>query len=285
MIDKKEKMMSMFFQTSRKTCSDSVGESVDADLPRLAFVVSFCLQAIIVNAANAGLFGGLTNAQVADKYPTLMSPAKWAFAIWGLIYMWETVACVYVFTTTDRSQALGYATNFFVLANAAQALWSLAFAREFLILANVLLFVIVFALGMASEELRESTGLERALVAIPIGIHFGWTSVAALLNVNLVLVRDNLSSEVQIAAAFASLYAAIFACLLSLTLRGRVSYVVPVAWAFVAIYFQAKNSGNEMTSLAPTHTAISYTSLVGAFVLGHFSLAALAFDKFIEPLS
>ena len=38
------------------------------------------------------LFGGLSNVEVGEEYTTLFMPARWAFAIWGVIYVGEVCA-------------------------------------------------------------------------------------------------------------------------------------------------------------------------------------------------
>ena len=42
--------------------------------------------------SNAKLFGGLSNVEVGEEYTTLFMPARWAFAIWGVIYVGEVCA-------------------------------------------------------------------------------------------------------------------------------------------------------------------------------------------------
>ena len=58
------------------------------------FVGSFCLQTLLVFAGNSRFFGRLkegsgwrTNVEMSVLYTSLVTPAGWAFAIWGIIYM------------------------------------------------------------------------------------------------------------------------------------------------------------------------------------------------------
>ena len=62
-------------------------------------------------------------------WPTLLSPAGWAFAIWGLIYMGEMAGLAVVLLNTDGSlERAGRASNAaWLAANCAQALWCAAF--------------------------------------------------------------------------------------------------------------------------------------------------------------
>lgn len=77
----------MFFY--QKTSCNNVGRACSEveHMPRMGFIGTFLLQALVVNASNAGLLGGSTNLDIAKRYPTLVSPAGWAFAIWSIIYL------------------------------------------------------------------------------------------------------------------------------------------------------------------------------------------------------
>jgi hypothetical protein len=49
-----------------------------------AVAVVWLLQTLTVFASNAKLFTGTkTNAEISEDYPTLMTPAGYAFSIWG----------------------------------------------------------------------------------------------------------------------------------------------------------------------------------------------------------
>lgn len=57
------------------------------------YVGTFALQTMMVFACNSRLFGMLsegsgwrTNVEMSILYTSLVTPANWAFAIWGIIY-------------------------------------------------------------------------------------------------------------------------------------------------------------------------------------------------------
>ena len=57
------------------------------------YVGTFAIQTMMVFASNSRLFGLLpegsgwrTNVEMSILYTSLVTPANWAFAIWGIIY-------------------------------------------------------------------------------------------------------------------------------------------------------------------------------------------------------
>ena len=63
-----------------------------------AYVASFGIQTLLVFAGNSRFFGFLkegsgwrTNVEMSVLYTSLVTPANWAFAIWGIIYSLELV--------------------------------------------------------------------------------------------------------------------------------------------------------------------------------------------------
>ena len=67
-----------------------------------AYVAAFGIQTLLVFAGNSRFFGLLkegsgwrTNVEMSVLYASFVTPANWAFAIWGVIYTWElTAVCV-----------------------------------------------------------------------------------------------------------------------------------------------------------------------------------------------
>ena len=76
-----------------------------------AFVVSFGIQTFLVFAGNSRFFGRLkegsgwrTNVEMSVLYTSFVTPANYAFGIWGIIYTFELVAvCVLCCCCCTRS--------------------------------------------------------------------------------------------------------------------------------------------------------------------------------------
>jgi len=181
----------------------------------LLVISAFVLQTLLVFAGNSRLFGLLqpgsgwyTNVEMSQRYASLVTPAKWAFAIWGIIYMWEMVAVAYLAFARSAAFWQGSApTMLWVAANVFQGAWALCFATERLSLAAVMLAAIAASLVGLAFALRSAGGLDYWLVAAPVWLHAGWTTAASIVNLNLVvgLIAD---TSTQLAAAHASAFLA-----------------------------------------------------------------------------
>jgi len=184
------------------------------DTPQALFI-TFVAQSIVVFASNAGKFGGMTNVEVGEEYPTLFMPARWAFAIWGVIYTLETVAFGNLYLAELASLEMVQlvpdgAIAHLVVANACQLLWALAFTFEHLLASTL------FMAGLAYSLTAAALGLDGGplhVLAVATSLHAGWVCAALLLNLNLAAVQlhvhDTVTRQaVDLTLVFGSLYAA-----------------------------------------------------------------------------
>jgi len=62
--------------------------SENSGLTRWANIIAFVLMVIINGlAGSTTTIGGKNTAQISDANPTLITPAGYVFAIWGIIYI------------------------------------------------------------------------------------------------------------------------------------------------------------------------------------------------------
>lgn len=118
-----------------------------------------------------------------------------------------------------------------VLMNASQAAWSMLFARGRLLASSFALGGIAASLiALGFEATAGSSWLGYLAVCCPVWLHAGWTTAAALVNVNLTLVGRSASAPVQLAAAFATCHGALAAALVVLASAGGLQpYVIQAA--------------------------------------------------------
>jgi hypothetical protein len=249
-----------------------------------AYVVAFGIQTLLVFAGNSRFFGLLkegsgwrTNVEMSVLYTSFVTPANWAFAIWGVIYTWELAAvCVLALSELDViSNAVGGSPEtilwYWVLMNAFQATWSILFARGQLLLSAFALALIAASLvDLGFEATAGSSWLGYLTVCCAVWLHAGWTTAAALVNVNLALVGRSASAPTQLAAAFATCHGALTAALVVLSSAGPGSlpYSAAIVWALAAIHHKLANP--DATSTAnnpaiaevgePARVALEYTA-------------------------
>lgn len=173
----------------------------------LANLAAYIANVIFVNTAL--LFPNAKSpAQISDMYPTLLTPAKWAFSIWGLIYALELCFIIYQFVpnVSERNVVKNGVGIWWIVASAFQVAWMFAFVYDAVWLTVVLIICIWAALMMLTLSLEKTfpsegrTLLDFLLVQTPFAIHTGWVTLAAIVNINILLVStmpDNYAVHIQ----------------------------------------------------------------------------------------
>uniref|UniRef100_A0A7S2UKQ1 Uncharacterized protein n=1 Tax=Attheya septentrionalis TaxID=420275 RepID=A0A7S2UKQ1_9STRA len=179
-------------------------------------ILAFVANAVVAYGVGVGGWGGgLTNAQVSALYPTLLTPASWAFGIWGLIFLCQFVFCLVQFMESFRQTPLvkdgvGLLYNGVVLS---QILWTFLFSHMYLrasmaaMTFNLIFLVwILYSQGKHAKK-NPSTRAWRDyfLLQFPFQIHFAWILVATILNINVLLVFETAEVNTQLYTAIACL--------------------------------------------------------------------------------
>lgn len=187
-----------------------------------------------------GVFGTPSNGELSAKYQTIVTPAGWAFSIWGIIFVSELIWTLYQLTPAYRHSPLVRegVSWYFIGVCAAQIAWTLAFSFEFIALSLVFMLSILYCLGMivtTQYKLNDSISTrDYWLLKFPFSIHVAWIVAASLVNINVVLVKLQVNATVQFIAALMSLGVLMLTTTYFLHLR-RPDFVVPLvsAWALV----------------------------------------------------
>ena len=221
----------------------------------------------------------------------LVSPAGWAFAIWGPIFVGESAFAAMVgnpaLTSSNPAAAavFGVVAPYWAAACGLQALWCAAFRpwarrpRHFW-LPGALLAAEAAALGGAHRALVLVSGLEGHALSfreyfcghLPLAMHFGWITAAAVVSANSFAAVAAWPKRTRVSLAFKSIrLAAAFASCVSVTSGDPVPSFV-VAWALAAVVSDGGKSetadvGDEaLRSLAGA--AATAAKLLAAVALG-----------------
>lgn len=146
---------------------------------------------VTYNFAYAKLSTGATVADVSDAYPTLFTPAGYAFGIWGLIYGSTLLYAVMALLPKQMDVLMhDRVAPWLLLTNALASLWVSLFTQgqlgpsTLIILATALSAAIMYSMvsdHLVSEHLSHWWRL-------PFGLWAGWLAVATLANLNIALV-------------------------------------------------------------------------------------------------
>lgn len=136
--------------------------------------------------------GGLSQGQISDLYPNLVTPATYAFSIWGLIYLsWVVMAILialrYISTKTKFLQI-------FSAAVFLSSLWLIPFQYQYeLTSLGIMLWILVLALW--SVDLAQS---EHRATRLMSELFLGWITVATAANIAVVVVSTPLLTNIGV---------------------------------------------------------------------------------------
>eukprot|EP00440_Ansanella_granifera_P021409 gb/GFBE01023240.1/.p1 GENE.gb/GFBE01023240.1/~~gb/GFBE01023240.1/.p1 ORF type:complete len:273 (+),score=61.75 gb/GFBE01023240.1/:1-819(+) len=196
--------------------------------------------------ASKKAFGGKDNKQISDEHPTFLSPDGKTFAIWGLIYMLETVLVVAQAFESERTEFLfGQRCPLtgldvrerLVIAFLLNSIWLPVFNNEYFWTGLCIMAAyLAFLLAVYKDLNVESTEgvFERMAFAAGIAMNASWIVVAFSLSIffcgGLVGWKDEHGVAGSIpAAVFVIVLVTLLAC-------ERAVFSCDLAWAFVAAW-------------------------------------------------
>ena len=191
--------------------------------------------------ANTRPFAGQTMGMVSARYPTLLTPAGYAFSIWGLIFLALTSYAVWQLLPGQQRISLPDAlAKPLTLASIATGAWVVLFANELILPSVGVMLLILGCLIVAYGRTRRRifAGAAPALAGVPLSLYLGWISVASVINVTIGLRQ--LGWQPAEGASVTLTLGLIFVVVALGLIMSRVfrDLVFPlvVAWALVAVW-------------------------------------------------
>lgn len=156
-------------------------------------IISLILLAITLFVSYLGASGAINNLSQADvsaKYPTLITPAGYAFSIWSLIYISLPVFVLYqLFRAVKHSAAPGKIHPLFWLSNAFNMAWIVAFSYEQMLLSVVFIIGLLTTLYQINQSITHHlSGKDSIIARFGFGLYEGWVTVATIVNIAAFLV-------------------------------------------------------------------------------------------------
>ncbi|MDQ3712798.1 MAG: tryptophan-rich sensory protein [Acidobacteriota bacterium] len=215
--------------------------------------------------AASGYLGGISTGAVSNKYPTNITPADYAFAIWSLIYLGLIAFSIYQALPSNATRFRSVRT-IYILNCAANCAWLYFWHQEMMLICTAIIFLMLGTLAFINVKLQTTDSLEEFWLAkFPFGLYFGWITVATILTVAIALVSLNFQTTDSLAVILSAVLVLV-ATILGVVIRFKlinVFYPLAIAWALTAI--AVKQSGQ---------TFIVASAAVGVIVL---LIAALSF--------
>lgn len=147
--------------------------------------------------SSAGLLNGTTVADISDKYHSLFTPAGYAFAIWGVIYLLLAGFAVYqargLFKEVKNDDFVLDIGWWFILSCLANSAWIVAWVNDFTAVSVLLISLLLISL----LKIVVNTNMERwdapfpkiLLLWWPFTIYSGWVTVAVIANISAWLTK------------------------------------------------------------------------------------------------
>lgn len=234
----------------------------------IVIVINYVSQAIRINETTIG--------EVSNKYFNLFTPASYAFAIWGLIFIALIAYGIYqvkmAFFSEKPSKFIEETGYWFMITNLLNCVWVFVFAYEYTGLSVLVMVGILFSLikiilntNMEKETVSRSTFI---FAWLPIGIYSGWIAVATIANISAYLAKLNWNGGILSESSW-TITMIIIATLLYLIMiytRNMHEFAAVGIWALFAIYIRHQND----------YENIAYTALTGCAIL----LIAIAWNTF-----
>lgn len=225
----------------------------------LANTLSLLATLIVNYTAGTGVLHSQSIGEVSDQYPTLVTPADYAFSIWGFIYLLLIAFVAYQWVgwfKGRKEESLNKAGGWFFLANLFNALWVVAFVHEAFGLSVLLMFLLLFSLVRLlvrlEMEIWDAPLRIIAFVWWPICVYTGWIVLATVTNVAVYLKTFDLLSELLSAELWAVLVL-ILAGLIYLFLvwsRNMREAALVGIWGLVAIAYRQWGSNDSVVTTA-----------------------------------
>ncbi len=213
--------------------------------------IAAILGAIVVNAlSNFFPLNGLSIGAISNTLfgEVLVTPANYAFAIWGVIYLGLIAFGIYQVAPAQRNNArLQKVRSPIIAASLFQILWVFAFQGRLFWLSVVVMIGILLSLVFAFLQLKTVDDRlsrdDKWLIQIPISVYFGWITVATVVNIASALYHSGWTGSGISPAIWTVTLSAISAAIAAvITLRYRdIAFPSVIIWALVAIAIRQTN--------------------------------------------
>jgi len=254
---------------------DFLEGNVDRDLQRQIVTVLTYVGTVIVNAAAVVLpLGGVTTAELSDRFPVLVTPANYVFGIWSVIYLLLLVFTVAQALPPMRTNAtlrrLGYLP---ALTGILNAVWVLLWQFQVFLLTVPVMLALLVTIIVIHRRLREAAALREApafgwLVVLPFSVYLGWITVATIANIAQMLYLAGYRGWPLGEEAWAVVVLAVgLGIAATVIVRERdVAYGAVIVWAYAGI--AVKQSDDAVAAWMAAGCAVVVAALIIGVVVG-----------------
>ncbi|UTR13913.1 tryptophan-rich sensory protein [Salipaludibacillus sp. LMS25] len=226
---------------------------------------------IIINALSNSLpFNGVTTGELADRLNVLFTPAGYVFSIWSVIYVLLVIWVIRPFISIKDADYPAYERVglAFLINGLLNGSWLVVFHYGYFILSFLVMTALLMTIIVIYSRINTSRSHVTVWMRLPFSVYMGWISVAFIVNSGVVLnslgFEDGLWLSAEMWTIIGLIIATLLAGYLTAVLKDAL-YLLVFIWAFVGIAVERWGE----------YTALSYTALVSAAILGLLTLNML----------
>ncbi len=220
------------------------------------------------------VFGNFLSSGATNE--ALITPAGWAFSIWGLITLLSAITSVAVLRVGLGAPWETRALTGASIAFAGFSTWLIIAAQDWLWLTVAVFAIMVAALiDVVRLLVRHADDLTcplwlRRMATLTFGLYLGWSSVAVFVNVAAALIHSGASATGIAWQAMVLVAATAAVIVLTAALRGTPGYVAAALWALIAAAIGAAHRGSALLAGASAVAAVLIAVVAAiSFRIGH----------------
>ncbi|WP_100334171.1 TspO/MBR family protein [Bacillus alkalisoli] len=199
-------------------------------------LTAFMLVIFVNFLANALPLNGQTTGEISNRLEVLITPASFAFSIWGLIYFLLGVWVLRQAPKRRRNHPLYNETSlYFIISCILNSAWVICWHYELFMTTVVIMVGLLVTLIVLYKKLMERNA--GFWDKVPFSIYLGWISVATIVNISYYLVFIGWDGW-GISAPTWTVIMLVVATILAIVFRvEHADWVYPLVfvWAFFAI--------------------------------------------------
>lgn len=231
----------------------------------------FLVVTLVFNTLGAiGIINGLSQKEVSDMFPTLITPGPATFSIWSVIYgliIASLIIMVIKHKDSYYGKALDEISFLFWLSCIFNILWILAFSYLLIELSTLFIFALLITLTKIDERLLKINEGKRWLLPTAFGMYSGWLFIATVVNTTAALVKlkwNGFGISAEVWALTILIVAVVLVALVLLRIKNAI-FPIPIVWAYYGIY-QNLNSLNIESRLLRTIPLLGIVVLIAIAV-------------------
>lgn len=181
-----------------------------------------------------------------------VQPAGWAFAIWGVIYIWLAISAIYGVIYRPHAPDWNDMRPKLTISLMLGAAW-LPIAQVSPVLAEIIIFGMAV---LAVVAVHDAPGLDRWVARGPVGLYAGWLTAAGFVGLGILLAGYGVVDQTT-AAIISVLLALAVALFVMTTVRDVPEYGLAFGWALAAITVANADSNATVAILAAAGAAVA----------------------------